>query len=148
MAEINDVCPDCKEEIVWNIGQLSELKWYESTSCPLCGYAVEADAGGFMPEDYRKLIIEEEGLWQVSVDSAGNKSIALAKMLRQILGLDLKEAMGISKKIPTAIFTGTQSEMLWICDFVISAGLCASVQLATAEAPDIVEINRNEDLHP
>ncbi len=81
----------------------------ESTRCSNCDFALEADGHGKLPDDIRKLQIEQEGHWGLKIHSG--KKVVIGKVIRALESLTLKEVSILLKKIPGIISTGTQAEM-------------------------------------
>ncbi len=144
MAIFNIACPDCKKKIKCSFGQSNAsgdvLSWHRSIECSHCGVCIEIDDKGFPPEQYREAIIIEQGLWQLTIQSDRTKSVLLAHILRQLLELDLKQAINLSKKIPGSIFSGTKVEMEWICEHIVDGGLIANISSCSSPILDIASV--------
>ena len=120
---INGNCWDCNRKIKISVGQSvydKELYWHAEYSCPYCDSATSADYGGIPPEEIRQAILGAEGRWNLNVQEAGSRAIAVAKVLRKVLGLSLNEAMELKNKMPGLLFSGTKAEMDRLRQILIS----------------------------
>ena len=83
--------------------------WYESFHCPSCGQAYEADGGTPAPEEFRRVIIAQEGEW--ALQASAPPSIRLLKALRAEFSLSLEEAQQLKQRMPGELRRGTHNEM-------------------------------------
>jgi hypothetical protein len=83
--------------------------WYESFQCPSCGEAYEADGFTPAPEEFRRIIIAEEGEW--ALEATAPPSLALLKTLREEFSLSLAEAQELKRRMPGELRRGTRYEM-------------------------------------
>lgn len=85
------------------------MGWWESFRYPSCGQAYEADGGPPAPDEYREIILREQGEW--SLDAPVPTTIELLKALRAVLSLSLTETQKLRNRLPGQISKGTQYEM-------------------------------------
>lgn len=115
MAILKQTCSGCGADIEAHVGQstgLWRLRFWISTDCPRCGAVTEAD-GDEAPEDVRRAILAEEGLWALHVE-VGEKSMErtkIAVVLRKELGLSLPETAELKARLPGEVARGTPVEM-------------------------------------
>ena len=83
-----------------------------STFCPRCGARSEGDDDE-APEDARRAILAEEGIWalHVDVDDTLMDRVRAASALRAELGLSLPETAELKASLPSEVAKGTPVEM-------------------------------------
>lgn len=104
---------ECDHGGVVHIGQTvvsGRLRWYKSISCSNCG-KVEVDGIGFPPEEVRKIILNSDGYWNVSVEKPN--FIKAVKIVKETIGLSNEEVICQVRRYPV-IFQGTMTESEWI----------------------------------
>jgi len=115
MIIINEECPNCKKMIEVSVGQQisfnGKLKWFRSTNCLYCGFAMEEDDYGFPPKIIRDTILKVEGEWQLIIDNAHFSTMKIAKVLKDSFNLEYEEAIQKSKSLTGVIHTGTGIEI-------------------------------------
>jgi hypothetical protein len=123
-------CPRCGSAGALTVGQSSrggKLRWHESVNCSSCGLHSEADGTGLPPEEVRQHLMATGGIWVVRL--SGLKSVAVAgKVLRDALGLDMKQLSSLLKQLPGIAYTGTQGESMWLADLLRVAGESPSLE--------------------
>lgn len=126
----NGKCPRCGTANALHLGQSSrhgKLRWYETVNCEQCGLHSEADGTGVPPEEIRKRIIEVTGLWRVNVVEV-KSSASLVRVMRDALGLEMKDAARIAKGLPGIVYSGTRGEGDWLVELIEKAGEHAVLQ--------------------
>ncbi len=83
--------------------------WYESFHCPSCGQAYESDGGTPAPEEFRRVIMAQQGEW--ALEATAPASIRLLKALRKEFSLSLEEAQQLKQRMPGELRRGTRYEM-------------------------------------
>ncbi len=114
ITSVSRKCQSCERQITASVGQETidgRILWYESYSCPYCGYRLEVDGKDDTPDDIREAILAEEGEWALDVLETGPQAILALKVLRDALGLSLNEAKEVKDKMPGIVAVGTQAEM-------------------------------------
>lgn len=131
MATVAAACPRCGRTARVVVAQQvcfgSRLVWSESMSCSACGYRHEADDYGYPPREYRDAILRGEGAWTV-VMSQGSDHRAVAAVLRDALGLGLREAVDAARgacSARPAWWKGTECEAAWLVGFLATRGVQA-----------------------
>lgn len=107
-------CQRCGSPVELNVGQAissGKLVWNTSYVCSHCGWQIEGDETGVPPEKFRKAILEAEGEWSLAIQETGKSATLAIKILREIMGLSLSEAMRLKKMIPGTVVTGTRTEI-------------------------------------
>lgn len=126
MVEIKQICTQCNEIGIITIQQSViswELLWYESFYCSFCSSAFEADGKGFPPEDIRYFITEDEGRWQLIVNSVElTNKVKTLKILRKILNLSMKKMSILQNTFPNLV-SGTKTEMKWLKLLLLNEGI-------------------------
>ncbi len=130
MIETRATCPDCGGEATIGTGDSAHsgrLRVYESHFCADCGYALEADGPGPLPEETRRRVLSEHGVFglQVRVKRSQDR-IVLMKVLREALGLSLPEAKRLVSRLPGVVVRGTRAEVRALAARVEEAGLAGS----------------------
>lgn len=95
MATFPSDCPDCGQPITVAVGQYAcggELVWWESYHCAKCGSAVEADGHGHPPAGLIELFLNQEGRYELWIETTGPDTLRAVKVLRAAAGLSLAEA--------------------------------------------------------
>lgn len=90
--------------------------WWESFHCPSCGRTYEADGHPPTPDEYRQIILREQGEWLL--DATAPATIELLKALRVVLSLSLTETQHVRNRLPGQISQGTRYEMNRILEAV------------------------------
>src|SRR5438477_11427783 len=98
-------CDRCGEPASQAFGE-GGRGWYESFHCPSCGQAFEADGFTPAPEEFRRVIIAQEGEWKL--EATAPLSLALLKALREEFSLSLGEAQQLKARMPGALRRGTR----------------------------------------
>jgi large subunit ribosomal protein L7/L12 len=134
MASIHTPCEHCGRDLVVNVGQSisdERLVWYASYYCPHCGFQLEEDGFDSPPDEIRRAILTDKGVWTLIVHETGSRVILVLKVLRKALNLSLDDAAKLRKLIPGCVSNGTQAEMEWLRILLSSEQLEASVSKIT-----------------
>ena len=122
---------DCQKQINAEIGQNIvnlELRWYIFYQCPYCQSCVEIDDIGFLPSNFRKIIISKEGLWKLEIDRSDlDKKQKSIKTIRKVLNLSINDAINMMKNFPE-ITRGTKTEMYWLQEILKSQMISSSIK--------------------
>ena len=108
MPEKIVTCIDCGEPAVLSFGE-GGFGWWESLSCPSCGQTYEADGHPPTPDEYRQIILREQGLW--TLDAPSPPTMELLKAIRAVLSLSLPATQELRTRLPGQISHGTRFEM-------------------------------------
>jgi hypothetical protein len=110
MTTIEKPCPDCSKPAIFSFGEKiinDRLFWSASFTCSNCGYAVESDDIGRLPDNLRLLVLSEEGLWELEFSSTDVLSL---KAIHQVMNIPFKKMAQLKEKIPCIIYEGTETE--------------------------------------
>ncbi|ELS34455.1 MULTISPECIES: hypothetical protein [Pseudanabaena] len=123
-------CEDCGMVASLAIGQSinrSKLGWYQSTRCENCGMGIEADDEGLPPKDIRNQIIELNGRWGLSILVEDSQRLEVYKILRCALNITMEELRQMKQRMSDVVYTGTKTEMEWLCNRLSQFGIDSSV---------------------
>jgi transposase-like protein len=104
-------CPECGKEAHIKCGQVDRrdgLYWFRSWDCLSCGFKLEED-GEETPEELRAILKEKEGCW-VLVVSEDKKSAEAFKVIKDVIGLSMKDIAKLRKDTIGRVYSGTQKE--------------------------------------
>ena len=107
MVESKIKCANCGSEYRVSFGDRfmhGELIWSESHRCLNCDFAMEIDDKGKLPEDKRRLVLEQDGEWGLILKS-DNKPL-IAKVLRSIDSFSIQEVLELLRLIPGVVLKG------------------------------------------
>ena len=91
--------------------------WHESFHCPACGEAYEADGGPPTPDEFRRIILQEEGEW--ILDAPTVPSLESLKALRAVLAISLSQVQQLRHRLPGEVTRGTRYEMTRLLNAVL-----------------------------
>ena len=126
----SNACPRCGSGGALTLGQSSrggKLWWHESVSCSSCGLHSEADGSGLPPDEVRQRLIATGGAWAVRLSDLKSGAVA-GKVLREALGLDMKQLSSLLKQLPGIVYTGTRGESTWLVELLRVAGESPSLE--------------------
>ncbi|MFF3787218.1 hypothetical protein [Streptomyces sp. NPDC001933] len=106
-------CQDCGAELeCWGVQALVDgrLRWDVESTCSACGFAV-AVCGGDVPAERRDQMLSEHGPARLQVRSPPTKNVAIMRVLRAELGIDLKNAKAVLRRVLDGDYSGTLPEM-------------------------------------
>ncbi|MEU1783608.1 MULTISPECIES: hypothetical protein [Streptomyces] len=121
------VCQDCGARLeCCGVQALVDgsLRWDVEVTCSVCGFAM-AVCDDVLPSDLRDQLLSEHGAAWLRVTSPWGKSIAIIRVLRAELGLDLTEAMTALDRVLAEEFSGTLPEMEFLARKLRSVGVSA-----------------------
>jgi DNA-directed RNA polymerase subunit RPC12/RpoP len=104
-------CLDCGKDAKVKCGQVARkdnLYWYRSWDCSSCGFRLEED-GDDIPEELRKLLLEKDGYWALVIGET-EKNAEAFKVIRNIVGLSIKDIAKLKKEFVGKVYVGTQTE--------------------------------------
>ena len=117
MVKIEAKCDDCQKIKRITIGQTGitgKLTWFESHYCPFCGYVMEVDNEGYLPDAIRQIVFSREGQYCLEVDSSvANSKIRAIKIVRQALNLSMLDTKKMLNEFPHLV-RGTKAEIEWL----------------------------------
>lgn len=115
-AVISEQCQICHSEMTTSIGERvlgGELAWSTSSQCTRCGAAEEADGIGPLPDFLRECVLQQEGTWQLILESLGERVSRGLKALKDVFGLTYEELAEIRGNLPVVIHSGTKTEVIF-----------------------------------
>lgn len=131
MATSLEPCPECGSQTRAHVGQTirasGAIAWSHGVHCSACGHAEESDEIGIPPAHYRRLILDEDGAWEVVVSDVARRT-SVGVVAKEALKLSLAEALELSRKVPGPIWAGTRCEAIWLCGLFGQRGIPASVR--------------------
>ncbi|RSO09913.1 hypothetical protein DMH26_00555 [Streptomyces sp. WAC 05379] len=107
------VCQDCGAELeCWGTQALVDgrLRWDVESTCSACGCAV-AVCGGDVPAKRRDQMLSEHGPARLEVSSPSTKGVAIMRVLRAELCIDLTSAKAVLRRVVSGDYSGTLPEM-------------------------------------
>ncbi|MEU9748599.1 hypothetical protein [Streptomyces niveus] len=121
-------CLDCGAELeCWGVQALvgGQLRWDSESACSVCGFAV-AVCGGDMPAERRDQMLSEHGAARLQVTGPPTKSVAIMRVLRTELGIDLKNAKAVLRCVLDGDYSGTLPEMEHLARTLRKSGIAAA----------------------
>lgn len=106
-------CQDCGAEMAcWGTQALvgGRLRWDVDATCSACGSAV-AVCGDDVPAERRDQLLSEHGPARLRVSSPPAKGVAIMRVLRAELGIDLTSAKDVARRVVNGDCSGTLPEM-------------------------------------
>lgn len=122
------VCQDCGEELeCWGVQALvnGRLRWDVESACSACGSAV-AVCDGDVPAERRDQMLTEHGPARLQVTSPPAKNIAIMRVLRAELGIDLMNAKVVLRRVLNGEYSGTLPEMEYLARTLRESGIAAA----------------------
>ncbi len=130
MPVINTTCPECGGSLEIGFGSrclYGQLIWSASHRCNDCDHALEEDSWDTIPDEYRQLELQLDGVWAIQLPPADYSTTTALKIIRQRLGLSLSETTKVKKQLPGPILAGTEGEMATVAYHLSASGIAASV---------------------
>ncbi|WP_327699811.1 hypothetical protein [Streptomyces sp. NBC_00459] len=103
-----------------------QLRWDVESTCSVCGWAV-AVCGGDVPAELRDQMLSEHGPARLQVRSPSTKSVAIMRVLRAELGIDLMNAKAVLRRAVDGDYSGTLPEMEHLARALRKSGIAAAV---------------------
>jgi len=131
MASIRVTCSNCGQFINMHVGQHvvhNRLVWNGGYHCTHCNNEVEIDGFGHPPDEVRRAILGEEGMWELAMYEPHERVTKAVKVLRQALDLSLQESAGLRDRIPGVVTTGTYVEMEFLKLLLYEEGIEATIK--------------------
>lgn len=122
------VCQDCGAELeCWGVQALVDgrLRWDVESTYSACGFAV-AVCDGDAPAERRDQMLSEHGPARLQVNSPPAKSIAIMRVLRAELGIDLMNAKAVLRHVLNGDYSGTLPEMEHLARKLRESGISAA----------------------
>lgn len=105
-----------------------DLIWYVVSKCTVCRTRIEVSSYGTPPEALRQAIMKKQGRYGLRITHEPDNLVEMLKLLRDILGLSLKETVRLKPHIPGGVVdTGTQAEMQWLVQVLKAESVAASI---------------------
>lgn len=121
-------CQDCDAELeCWGVQALvnGRLRWDVESTCSTCGFAV-AVCGGAVPAERRDQMLSEHGPASLQVSSPPATSVAVMRVLRAELGIDLMNARAVLRRVLDGDYSGTLPEMEYLARALRKSGIPAA----------------------
>ncbi|MFJ8743293.1 hypothetical protein ACIRL2_28425 [Embleya sp. NPDC127516] len=122
------VCQDCDAELgCWGVQALvnGRLRWDVESTCSTCGFAV-AVCGGTVPTERRDQMLAEHGPAWLQVSTPPATSVAIMRVLRAELGVDLMNARAVLRQVLDGDYSGTLPEMEYLARALRKSGVPAA----------------------
>ena len=119
-------CPECRSPADWVGVQAlvgDSLRWDVEVTCRACRFAV-ADCGGELSEDVRGQLLAEHGAAVLRLRAPAHQ-VAVLRVLRAALRLELGAAKDVSEQVWGGTCTGTPPEMELLARRLREAGVDA-----------------------
>jgi hypothetical protein len=116
VPSLRSKCDNCGADVDIQFGQAANhsgmgLGWWEAYHCQECGDAIEVDGGDDIPESYRQMIIDEDGIWIAEIAAEGHLDVLILNAIRNVLGLNLAQTAELANSGNTRLASGTRAEM-------------------------------------
>ncbi|WP_284574262.1 hypothetical protein [Streptomyces sp. 2P-4] len=121
------VCQDCGAELECRGVQAlvgGRLRWDVESTCSTCGFTV-ALCGGSMPAERRGQMLSEHGPARLQVSSQQGQSVAIMRVLRTELGIDVTDARAALRRVLDGVHSGTLPEMEHLARMLRKSGIAA-----------------------
>ncbi|SEE40893.1 hypothetical protein SAMN05216532_8136 [Streptomyces sp. 2231.1] len=122
------VCPDCGAQLkCWGTQALAggRLRWDVEASCSACDGAAVV-CGGDMPAERRDQMLAEHGPARLHVSSLPVNGVAIMRVLRAELDLDLASAKALARRVVSGVYAGTLPELEHVARKLRKAGITAA----------------------
>ncbi|MFF4845299.1 hypothetical protein [Streptomyces collinus] len=122
------VCPDCGAQMACRGTQAlvgGRLRWDVEATCSACGGAA-AVCGGTVPWERRDQMLSEHGPARLRVSGSSATVVAVMRVLRAELGIDLPTAKAVARRVVTGEYDGTLPEMEHLARKLRKAGITAA----------------------
>ncbi|MFH8475116.1 hypothetical protein [Streptomyces sp. NPDC018000] len=122
------VCQDCGAALeCWGVQALvdGQLRWDVESTCSTCGFAVVV-CGGAVPAERRNQMLSEHGPARLQVSTPPVRNVALMRVLRAELGIDLVNARAVLRRVLDGDYSGTLPEMEHLARTLRKSGIPAA----------------------
>lgn len=123
----SSVCQDCGAELECRGTQAlvdGRLRWDVESACSACGCAL-AVCGGDVPAERRDQMLFEHGPARLQVSSPPVRGVAMMRVLRAELGIDLAGAKAVARRVVNGDYSGTLPEMECLARKLRESGITA-----------------------
>ena len=120
-------CQDCGAELECHGVQAlagGRLRWDVESTCSACGFAVAA-CGGDLPGERRVQMLSEHGPARLRVIGSPTENLAVMRVLRAELGIDLANAKAVLRRVLSGDYSGTLPEMERLAQKLRASGVAA-----------------------
>ncbi|MFE5219324.1 MULTISPECIES: hypothetical protein [unclassified Streptomyces] len=100
------------------------LRWDVESSCSACHDAL-AVCGGTVPAERREQMLAQHGPARLHVSGPSATGVAIMRVLRTELGIDLASAKALAHRVVNGDCTGTLSEMEYLARKLQESGITA-----------------------
>ncbi|MFC9279088.1 hypothetical protein [Streptomyces collinus] len=124
------VCQNCGAQLECQGTQVlvgGRLRWDVEAKCSACGWAA-AVCGGMVPAERRDQMLAEHGPARLYVSSPAASVVAIMRMLRAELGVDLTTAKAVARRVMTGDYAGTLPEMEHLARKLRECGITATAK--------------------
>mgnify|MGYP000937758871 CR=1 FL=1 len=114
--QIDRECPDCHETGIFTFGELiqdSRLSWQASHVCLMCGFVVEIDDYGMLPDHLRNIVLEQEGIFELKFNDS--LRLRVLKIMRDCFKWTMQDTKDFMS-LKSNVLEGTHIEMRLIQD--------------------------------
>ena len=127
MANFDVFCFECKNIVTANVSDTIHnnlYRWHLSYKCKICDNAIEFDDIGELPDEIKRAIIEQEGLWGAILSNRKElKKLSFysrkdSQIMSEIADLELTEA-----GVTDMFFKGTKNEVMWLISKLSKKGI-------------------------
>jgi hypothetical protein len=121
-------CQDCGAGLeCWGVQALVEdrLRWDVESACSACGFTV-AVCGGVVPAELREQMLSQHGAARLQVSTPPVKSVAVMRVLRAELGIDLLDARAVLRRVLDGDYAGTLPEVEHLARMLRKCGIDAA----------------------
>jgi hypothetical protein len=101
-------CDQCGQPASQTFGE-GGRGWFEFFGCPSCGQEYAAHGMGPAPDEFRRVILAEEGEWALNATTRLSVGVLLA--VRETLSLSLSQVQELKGRMPGELRRGTRHEM-------------------------------------
>jgi hypothetical protein len=106
------------------------IRWWGSLHCQNCGNRTEMDGGKPLDIEFRRLELEQDGVWSVSLTAIPPDQVRYLSILRTYFELDIAGGRRLRADIAAGTFRGLKAEAAEVADVVRRAGGTATVRRA------------------
>ncbi|MCX5414327.1 hypothetical protein [Streptomyces sp. NBC_00059] len=122
------VCQDCDAELqCWGVQALvnGQVRWDVESVCSACGSATYA-CDGDIPTERRDQLLSERGPASLRLSTPPATGVAVMRVLRAELGIDLRDARAALRRVLDGDYSGTLPEMEYLARALRESGIPAT----------------------